>query len=100
MANNSFFTSKTIAQNKLWTPFQQMNGLTETTSKGKAKTEELQVSFQRRFSRGFNLNVNYTRLWQFAADYFPNPFDESPAWEPGTNGRPSRSCRSDPAGAG
>jgi len=90
MANNSFFTSKTIAQNKLWTPYQQMNGLTETTDKGKAKTEELDVSFQRRFSKGFNLNVNYTRLDQHAADYFPNSFDASPAWEPGNNGRPHR----------
>jgi hypothetical protein len=90
MANNSFFTSKTIAQNKLWTPFQQMNGLTETTSLAKAKTEELQVSFQRRFARGFNLNVAYTRLYQYAADYFPNPFDTSPAWEPGNTGRPNR----------
>ena len=39
-----------IAQNKLWGQFQQMNGLTLTTSKGKTKTEELQVSFQRRFT--------------------------------------------------
>jgi hypothetical protein len=90
MANNSFFTSKTIAQNKLWGSFQQMNGLTQTTSLGKAKTEELQVSFQRRFAKGFNLNVAYTRLYQYAADYFPNPFDSSPAWEPGNNGRPHR----------
>jgi len=90
MQNNSFFTSKTIAQNKLWGGFQQMNGLTETTSLGKAKTEELQVSFQRRFAKGFNLNVAYTRLYQYAADYFPNPFDASPAWEPGNNGRPHR----------
>ena len=90
MANNSFFTSKTIAQNKLWGQFQQMNGLTQTTSKGKTKTEELQVSFQRRFTKGFNVNLAYTRLYQYNADYFPNPFDDSPAWQPGNNGRPHR----------
>ncbi len=90
MTNNSFFTSKTIAQNKLWTQYAQMNGLTQTTSLGKAKTNEIQVSFQRRFSKGFNVNASYTRLYQFAADYFPNPFDASPAWEPGNNGRPQR----------
>jgi hypothetical protein len=67
-----------------------MNGLTETTSLGRAKTEELQVSFQRRFSKGFNANVAYTRLYQYNADYFPNSFDTSPAWQPGNNGRPHR----------
>jgi hypothetical protein len=90
MQNNSFFTSKTIAQNKLWGPYQQMNGLTMTSSKGKVKTEELQVSFQRRFTKGFNVNLAYTRLYQYNADYFPNPYDTVPAWQPGNNGRPHR----------
>ncbi|MCU1236438.1 MAG: hypothetical protein JWP63_4405 [Candidatus Solibacter sp.] len=90
MANNSFFTSKTIQAQKLWVAFPQMNGLTQTTDLQKTKTEELDVSFQRRFAKGFNVNMNYTRLWSYAADYFPNPFDRSPAFEPTNTGRPHR----------
>jgi hypothetical protein len=90
MANNSFFTSKTISQSKLWVPSSQMNGLTEISSLGRSKTDELDVALQRRFSRGFNFNLAYTRLLNYAADYFPNPFDRQPAWEPSNNGRPHR----------
>jgi hypothetical protein len=50
----------------------------------------MDVSFERRFAKGFNLNVAYTRLWNYAADYFPNPFDTSPAWEPSNLGAPHR----------
>jgi hypothetical protein len=90
MSNASFFTSKTIAVNKLLSPFSQMNGLTEQAPVGKAKTEELDVSFQRRFSNGMNFNLAYTRMWLYAADYFPNAFATSPAWEPGNLGVPHR----------
>jgi Carboxypeptidase regulatory-like domain len=90
MANNSFFTSPTITQSKLWVPYAQMNGLNVISDLGRAKTEELDIAFQRRFAKGLNLNVAYTRLWNYAADYFPNPFDAQPAWEPSNNGRPQR----------
>ena len=90
MASNSFFTSKTIAQSKLWAPYAQMNGLTQLSSLEKARTEELDVSLQHRFSKGFNLNVAYTRLYNYASDYFANPFDREPSWEPSNSGRPDR----------
>ena len=90
MAANAFFTSATIRKSALLSPFPQMNGLTQTTSLGKAKTQELQVSLQRRFSAGFNTSVAYTKLYNYAADYFPNPFDASPAWEPSNKGKPHR----------
>jgi hypothetical protein len=67
-----------------------MNGLTATEALGKAKTEQLEVSFQRRFFRGFNANAAYTRMYGYAADYFPNPFDASPAWEPSNTSKPHR----------
>jgi hypothetical protein len=90
MATNSFFTSPTIRASALLSPFSQMAGLTTTVGMGKAKTQELDLSFERRFSHGFALNVAYTRLYNYAADYFPNPFDTSPAWEPSNVGRPWR----------
>ena len=90
MSSNAFFTSATIRKSALLAPFPQMNGLTKTVPLGKAKTEELGVSFQRRFSKGLNTSVAYTKLYNYAADYFPNTFDASPAWEPSNKGRPHR----------
>jgi hypothetical protein len=90
MAANSFFTSTTIRKSALLAPFPQMNGLTQTVPLAKAKTEEFGLSFQRRMAKGFNVNLAYTRLWNYAADYFPNPFDASPAWQPSNKGRPHR----------
>ncbi len=90
MAANSFFTSSTVRASALMSPYSQMSGLTETVALGRAKTEELDVSFERRFADGLALNVAFTRLFNYAADYFPNPFDTSPAWEPSNVGRPFR----------
>ena len=90
MASNSFFTSTTIRKSALLSPYSQMNGLTATEALGRAKTEQLEVSFQRRFFRGFNANAAYTRMYGYAADYFPNPFDASPAWEPSNTSKPHR----------
>lgn len=91
MATNSFFSSRTIRTSQLLVPFPHMSsGLTEQAPKGKVKTEELDVGFERRFVKGFNLNLAYTRLWNYAADYFPNQFDASPAWEPSRVGSPHR----------
>ena len=90
MATNSFFSSRTIRTSQLLLPLPHLSGLTEQAPKGKVKTEELNVSFERRFSQGFNFNLAYTRLWNYAADYFPNQFDTSPAWEPSRIGAPHR----------
>jgi hypothetical protein len=90
MSNNSFFTSKTIPQSKLWAPDSQMNGLTMISTLGRARTHELDLAIQRRFAKGFNINLAYTRLYNYATDYFPNPFDTKPAWEPSNSGRPHR----------
>ena len=90
MSTNSFFTATTIHQSVLWAPYAQMNGLTETVPIGRAKTEELDISISRTLSKGFNVNAAYTRLGLWAADYFPNSFDTSPAFEPSNNGRPHR----------
>jgi hypothetical protein len=87
----SFFTSRTIQKNLLLRPFPQMNGLTNTTAPlGKARTDELDIYFQKRFSRGFNLNVSYTRTKARDRDYFYNQFDALPSWEESNNSRPHR----------
>ena len=90
LATDSFFTATTIRKSAILAPFPQMNGLTESLPLGRAKTEQLDVTFNRRFATGFNVNAAYTRLANWGADYFPNAFDTSPAFEPNNNGRPHR----------
>lgn len=87
----SFFTSSTIQKNLLLRPFPEMNSITNAgTPLGKARTDELDVYFQKRFSRGFNLNVGYTRTRAQDADFFYNEFDPLPSWRESNNSRPHR----------
>jgi hypothetical protein len=91
LSTQSFFTSATIRKNLLLRPFTVMNGLNNTTSPlGEVKNHALEISFERRFSKGFNLNVGYTMLHARDRDYFYNQFDASPSWRPSNSSRPRR----------
>jgi hypothetical protein len=91
MSTLAFFTGATIRKNQLLRAFPQMNGLTVgNASLGKSSTESLEINFQRRFSKGFNLNVGYTRLRNRAADFFYDEFDRLPTWRDSNDGRPYR----------
>ncbi len=59
MSTLSQFTSTTIQKNRLLRAFPQMNGLYNNADPvGKATVHSLEVNFQRRFSKGFNLNAS------------------------------------------
>lgn len=90
MSTNPFFTSATIRKSALLSPYAHMNGLTQTVPLGKVRTHELNASFQRNYANGSSFIVNYTKLYNYAADYFPNAFDQKPAWQPSNAGRPHR----------
>ena len=91
MSTQGFFTSRTIRKHQLLRPFPHMNGLsTATAPLGKARTDSLEVTFQRRFARGFDLNLSYTALRLREADYFYNEFDALPSWRESNDGRPHR----------
>jgi hypothetical protein len=86
-----FFTGATIQKNVLLRPFPQMNGLTQSnTPLGKSRTDSLQLTVQRRFAKGFNLNLGYTRMRARAADFFYNEFDSVPSWRESNDARPHR----------
>ena len=91
MSTLGFFTSSTIARNRLLRAFPQMNGLTTTQYYGKAKNNSLQLGFQRRLSKGLNLNANYT--WSDASlwNTIVNEFDAAPRqWTPTNSPLPHR----------
>jgi carboxypeptidase family protein len=91
MSKLAFFTSPTIRKNQLLRAFPQLNGLTQSRVPiGEVRTDALEINFDRRFSKGFTLNVNYTRLRNDTADFFFNEFDELPTWRESNLGRPHR----------
>ena len=91
MSTQSFYTSATIRKNLLLRAFPQMNSLTRSNSPlGKAYTDTMEITFQRRFSKGFNMNVGYTWTRSEVADFFYNEFDSQPSYRLSNNVRPHR----------
>jgi hypothetical protein len=91
MGTQSFFTSATIRKNQLLRAVPQMSGLTSSMAPlGEVRTHELNVTFERRFSKGLALNAGYTRLRDRSADFFFNEFDQAPSWRDSNEGRPHR----------
>ncbi len=93
MANSGFYNaSATIRKNRLLRPYPHMAAdLRQDLSPiGEVRTDALQVRFERRFSRGFNLNFAYSRLNAREADVFLNEFDPLPSWRESNDGRPHR----------
>jgi len=92
MSTLTQFTSTTIQKNRLLRPFPHMNNLVDSTNpNGRARTHSLEVNFQRRFSKGFNLNASYSRTLQENATIFENEFNDRPTifW-PSDSARPHR----------
>ncbi len=91
MATQGFFTSATIRKSSLLRAYPQMNGLTNNASAlGQVKTHELQITFERRFSKGLSINFGYTRMHNIARDVYLNEFDPGPSWRPSNSSRPHR----------
>jgi hypothetical protein len=91
MSTLAFFTSPTIRRNQLLRPFPHMNGLVPTSiNKGVGKTRSMEVSLERRFSRGFSGNIAYTALKGEEKFLTLNEFEMPTAYMPTQNGRPHR----------
>ncbi len=91
MSTQSFFTSTTIRKSQLLRPFPHASGLSRRNAPfGEVRTHDLEVSFERRFSKGFNLYFAYTRLRDEDRDVYLNEFDPEPSWRESNNGRPHR----------
>jgi hypothetical protein len=91
LSTQGFFTSTTIRKDQLLRPFPLASGLSQRNAPfGEVRTHDLQVSFERRFSKGFNLYFAYTRLSDQDRDVYLNEFDALPSWRESNNGRPHR----------
>src|SRR5207253_11346032 len=60
LASVSFFTSATVAKNRLLRPFPEMSTLTASNlPMRKVRVHSLDVTLQRRFSKGLSLNMAF-----------------------------------------
>jgi hypothetical protein len=94
-ANNSFLTGSvanpfaglvpgtslnnaTISRSQLLRPYPQFQDIRTTVNDGKSWYNSVQVSLQKRFSKGYTLGVSYTySQWEQATEYL-NPNDAEP----------------------
>jgi hypothetical protein len=91
LSNLSYFINPRISKHQLLRPFPHMNGLTQNNvPNGKSRADYLELSVDRRFSKGLSFSLAYTRLWQKDADFYANEFDPVPTWRPSNSGRPHR----------
>jgi hypothetical protein len=91
MNTNGFYTSPFIRRSQLLRPFPHMNGLTNNTEfSSYTRSDELQLSYEKRFAAGWNLNLAYTAMKLREADFFFNEFDTQRTERVSNDGRPHR----------
>lgn len=92
MRTQGRFTSSTIQKSTLLRAYPHLgNTVTLNNSPlGLMRTHALEISFERRFSQGFNFNVGYTAMRGRERDWFANEFDPLPTWRISNDVRPQR----------
>lgn len=92
MATQGFFTGSIIARNRLLRPFPHLgtDSVIRRLPVGINRTHALEVTVDKRFSKGFNFFLGYTALSARDKDWYPNEFDTKPAWRLTNDGRPHR----------
>lgn len=92
-----FFTGSSIRKSQLLRAFPQMNGLNGVRPgnsfadvRGGNKYHDVQFQFEKRFARGFQTSVLYTRAYSVEQDYYFNEFDSAPTYRANNDVRPHR----------
>src|SRR5260370_36272843 len=91
MFEENFVRNNAVARGHLLKPFPEMTGLSQSEAPlGGVRTDGVEVTFSRRFSKGLSLNAYYTGTRARIADWFPNAYDRVPAWRLSNSSRPHR----------
>ncbi len=92
MSTQGFFTGAIIAKHRLLRPFPHMGTdlIYGGANVGEVKIHSLEVSFEKRMSKGINFNFSYTGMRGREADVYLNEFDQAPSWRTTNDGRPHR----------
>ncbi|MGH9720510.1 MAG: TonB-dependent receptor domain-containing protein [Bryobacteraceae bacterium] len=91
MQTNGFYNSQTIRKSQLLRPFPHMNGLTinnEGTSY--TKSQEFQLNFEKRWAKGWLMNLGYSAVSLKEADFYFNEFDGQRTERTSNDARPQR----------
>jgi hypothetical protein len=98
MSTQGFFTGTTIRKHQLLRPFPQYGtlsglrpGVKGDDIRGNVNYGDLDVRFEKRFSKGFSSSYSYTRVFKSTVqDYYFNEFDAGPTAEPNNQTRKNR----------
>ncbi len=91
LSSVGIFSSKTLAVQQLLRGYPNSGfSLSKSNSlRTHGMYHDLQVSYTKRWSNGFDSSVMYTRTWG-RNQYFPNEFNTTPSWQLNPNTRPNR----------
>ncbi len=95
MSTQGFFTGTNIQKQALLRAYPNMGSGDFRVdggpdSNGGNKYHDLQIQFERRFSRGFQTSVMYTYSYGMEQDWWMNEYDPEPTWRPQNDIRPHR----------
>lgn len=90
MSHSTYYTSQVITVANLVRAYPQMGGFTEREPIGLSNFQDILVSVTHRWSRGVTLSGSFEFNDQHDADYFKNPYDPAPSWEPSNSSTPTR----------
>lgn len=97
LTTQNFFRNTVIRKNQLLRPYPHLSGLTGlrqgvsfADSQGTNRYHDFQALFERRFARGLQTSVMYTRAANREADFYANEFDAAPTERPSDQVRPHR----------
>jgi hypothetical protein len=87
----SMFSSKTLQVQQLLRAYPNagFNLQKQDSMRGKIVDNDIEILYQKRWSKGFQSSVMYTRT-SARQQWLPNQFDQTPAWQPNNNTRPNR----------
>ncbi|MBZ5623766.1 MAG: carboxypeptidase regulatory-like domain-containing protein [Acidobacteriia bacterium] len=91
LSNVGLFTANTLQVQQLLRANPNANfGLSQANAmRSKTVYHDVEILYQKRWSKGFQSSVMYTRNWS-RNQWAPNQFDQSLAWQPNANSRPNR----------
>ena len=91
LSSIGMFSGKTLTVQQLLRAYPNAGfGLTKADSvRSKTVYNDVQIMYQKRWSKGFQSSVMYTRNWA-RQQWLPNQFDQTPAWQPNSSSRPMR----------
>jgi hypothetical protein len=86
--SNTLFSNTQIARQRLLRAFPQQGTLNGTVQDGENKYHHLELSIQKRLSKGFSFSASHTWAYSLERANYDNEFDAEPVWRINNDTRP------------